>query len=87
MKRYSVKIREVHEQQIFVSAKDADDAKEKAAEGVGDLANGRYDQGQGPNCPSGNTVIWGGSANGSPYSNICEEWSDPVYTIKTVTVS
>ena len=54
---------------------------------VGDLANGRYDQGQGPNCPSGNTVIWGGSANGSPYSNICEEWSDPVYTIKTVTVS
>ena len=40
MKRYSVKIREVHEQQIFVSAKDADDAKEKAAEGVGDLANG-----------------------------------------------
>jgi len=54
---------------------------------VGDLANGRYDQGQGPNCPSGNTVIWGGSANGAPYSNLCEEWSDPVYTIKTVTVS
>ena len=43
MKRYSVKIREVHEQQIFVSAKDVEDAKEKAAEGLGDLANGtRY---------------------------------------------
>tara|TARA_B100000085_G_C18367325_1_gene440828 strand:- start:38 stop:211 length:174 start_codon:yes stop_codon:yes gene_type:complete len=39
MKRYSVKIREVHEQQIFVSAKDVDDAKEKAAEGLGDLDN------------------------------------------------
>ena len=39
MKRYSVKIREVHEQQIFVSAKDVEDAKEKAAEGLGDLDN------------------------------------------------
>jgi|TARA_R110001583_G_scaffold89954_1_gene231494 hypothetical protein len=54
---------------------------------VADLAQGRYDQGEGPNCPSGNSVIWGGSATGSPYSNICEEWNDPVYTIKTVTVS
>jgi hypothetical protein len=41
-----------------------------------DLANGRYDQGQGPNCPSSDSVIWGGSANGSPYSNIVEEWND-----------
>ena len=54
---------------------------------VADLAQGRYDQGEGPNCPSGNSVIWGGSGNGIPYSNVCEEWNDPVHTIKTVTVS
>ena len=54
---------------------------------VGDLGTARADQGEGPNCPSGNTAIWGGSGPGIPYSNVCEEWNDPVYTIKTVTVS
>jgi len=42
---------------------------------VANLATGRYDQGQGPNCPNTNSVIWGGSASGSPYSNIVEEWT------------
>jgi len=54
---------------------------------VGDMGQGRYDQGQAVNSPSGNSAIWGGSGNGIPYSNVCEEWNDPVYAIKTVTTS
>ena len=54
---------------------------------VGDLTQGRYDQGEGPNCPSGDSVIWGGSGNGIPYSNVCEEWTDPILAVKTVTTS
>ena len=40
MKRYTVTIKEVHEQDIFVSANTEEEAVSKAREGVGDYVDG-----------------------------------------------
>ena len=45
------------------------------------MANGRDGMG------SGGTVAAAIGASGSPKTTSTEEWNDPVYTIKTVTVS
>jgi hypothetical protein len=52
---------------------------------VGDLGTARKFLGGGGTTTAG--LVAGGGPYGTPLSGLTEEWSDPVYTIKTVTVS
>jgi len=42
---------------------------------VADLAQARWDGGMTPSSPSSNSIYWGGSGSGIPYSNVVEEWT------------
>ena len=54
---------------------------------VADLSTGRG-YGSSAGASSGSALFAGGEAPGTPYyRDNTEEWTDPVYTIKTVTVS
>ena len=52
---------------------------------VGDLANGRHGLGGAGTASAG--LAFGGIPPTPPNSNATEEWNDPVYAVKTVTVS
>ena len=55
---------------------------------VGDLATARYGPGGARRGTSGDTICFGGMISPAPtYTKTTEIWADPVYTIKTVTVS
>ena len=53
---------------------------------VADLATARYGMGSGSNSPGTTNIAFGGYISPAA-SNLTEEWNDPVYTSKTVTVS
>ena len=55
---------------------------------VGDLATARTQLGSGQSSPTTAAIAFGGEKPpGSTKSTDTEEWNDPVYSIKTVTVS
>jgi len=54
-----------------------------------DLTYARTHTGSSQNAPSTSTLLFGGNMapSGSPYNTVCEEFSDPAYSTKTITSS